>query len=139
MKDPELRGILLQELYGQRHAGGDRFIALTIPPDVDENTARNVLRQLKDGGLIEYMPVLHGLGPARITAGGAAVIEGNKPAPMAIQLRRGVDIDKMMSAVDHSDATEAEKAKARSLLQQIAESPLVLKILSMFRLGGTSG
>jgi hypothetical protein len=121
MKDSELRGILLQELYGQRHAGGSRFITLTIPPDIDENTAHNVVRQLKDGGLVEYMPVHQGLGPARISAGGVDVVEGKKPTPMAIQLH------------DHSArVSEVKKGEAKGL--QIARSPLVMWVLRTFRL-----
>jgi hypothetical protein len=91
--------------------------------------------------------VIGGIG--EITARGVDVIEGTAHSPIAITLydhsvsvhesshvqignsntqNVTVHIGKLIAAVDHSNASEAEKKEAKSLLQKLAENPLVQSV-----------
>jgi hypothetical protein len=48
-----------------------------------------------------------------------------------------VRIDKLIAAVDHSQASATEKAEAKSLLEKLASNPLVKAVLGAV-LGGHS-
>jgi hypothetical protein len=96
----------------------------------------------------------------KITAHGVDVIEGTARAPITITLhdRRisvsessnvqignsnvqdvKFDIKKLIAAVDHSNASDTEKAEAKSLLEKLASNKLVQAALAaLFGAGGTS-
>jgi len=88
-------------------------------------------------------------GAGRITSRGIDVIEGNAPPPIAITIEsrqisvhgssnvqigagnaQGITIraDKVIAAINDSQATVEEKEKARSAVQSILSSPLLTKI-----------
>jgi hypothetical protein len=96
----------------------------------------------------------------KITARGIDVTEGNARAPITVTLHdRSISvsgsshvqignsntqsitlhIEKLVAAVDHSTASETEKAEAKSLLRRLAENPLVQSVLgAVLGGGGTS-
>ncbi|WP_152982894.1 hypothetical protein [Acidiphilium sp. JA12-A1] len=151
MTDGELRGIVLQKFYDLRHRD-DRVIQLTTIaesiPDQTETRIANICEQLHQHGLIDWRP-LNAIGGYRggmgnITANGVDVIEGIQSSPISIQLHAvsvhnsnhvqignaniqnaTVDIEKLISAVNNSTASDQEKAAAKSLLQSMIQNPLV--------------
>ena len=111
--------------------------------------------QLAEKLLIEFTAAkgrggvtMHGAG--KITAYGVDVIERQAPPPFAINLdlshrvevhgssnvqvgnanvQTVIDVDRVVAAIDHSTASEAEKAEAKSLLKKFLEHPLVSVIV----------
>jgi geranylgeranyl pyrophosphate synthase len=94
----------------------------------------------------------------KISASGVDVVEGTATAPITITLHdhsisvsqssnvqigdsntqgMKVRIDKLIAAVDHSQASATEKAEAKSLLEKLASNPLVKAVLGAV-LGGHS-
>jgi hypothetical protein len=89
---------------------------------------------------------------AHITGLGVDVVEGNVRSPIAITIDRRVtgsgsshvqvgdgnvqDIhmtaDKIVAAINSSTASEAEKEKAKSLLQRVLENPLLSTVTGWF-------
>lgn len=150
MKDTELRGIVLQTFYNKRREGwlivpnGVEFSSLDDPSDVPR-----ICDQLNEHGLIEWagQPNEIGItscGSGKISAHGVDVIEGQRTSAISITLNQGththntggvqivnstihgnVDLGKLISAIDHSQASEAEKKEAKSLLAKLLENPLV--------------
>lgn len=154
MTDGELRGLVLQKFYDLRHE--DNNIQLPkvaeVAPDEPRRIA-NICKQLGQNGLIDWRPieslsdVIGGMG--EITARGVDVIEGTANPPIAITLydhsvsvhesshvqignsntqNVTMHIGKLIAAVDHSNASDAEKKEAKSLLQKLAENPLVQSV-----------
>jgi hypothetical protein len=58
VKDSEVRGIVLKELYEIRHTNPHAAIPADVPGllEIDPNVLLGVLRQLRDKGLIEFGP-----------------------------------------------------------------------------------
>jgi len=154
LKDSELRGAVLNALYEVRHSKEWPAVPDDIPPlpAVDHNTLRNIFKQLSEQGLIDFKAHsgTPAFGRARIKSFGVDVIEGNTAPPIAISIDNSVsvhgsqnvqiggqanvqnikmDVEKMITLVDSSDASVHEKAEAKSLLKQISENPLVQMIL----------
>ena len=142
-----------QKFYEARHVKSG-FISLPVDPSASEEErfiAANICRQLGESGLIDWKgslgPGIDGAG--RITSRGIDVIEGNAPPPIAITIEsrqisvhgssnvqigagnaQGITIraDKVIAAINDSQATVEEKEKARSAVQSILSSPLLTKI-----------
>jgi hypothetical protein len=153
IKDSDRRAVILQKFYEARHVKGG-FISLPVDPSASEEErliAANICRHLGESGLIEWKgflgPEVDGAG--RITSLGIDVVEGNTPAPIAITIdsrqysvhgssnvqigegnAQGITIraDKVIAAIDHSQATDEEKEKARSIVKSILASPFLTKI-----------
>jgi hypothetical protein len=159
MKDSEARGIVLRRLYDIRHEVDmsrpqrPEDFEKTLPA----NVVANILSQLADKGMIEFKPhKLRSTGQidvfqARISALGVDVIEGTREPPIAISFDNSVtihgsqgvmvggqgnvqnftmDVEKMNSIVDSSDASITEKEEAKSLLKQLSENKLVRLVLA---------
>jgi maltodextrin utilization protein YvdJ len=152
MTDAELRGVMLKRFYDVRREG-----LTQIPNDeiFDQNTAFDICRQLAEHGLINWKPLqaLSGFrtAMAQITAQGVDIVEGtNKHPPISIVIDQSISvhnspnaqvardqgqnvITKMRDvslAVDaNKNATEEEKAKAKSLWSQISENSLLRTVL----------
>jgi hypothetical protein len=153
VKDSDRRAVILQRFYEARHVKGG-FTSLPVDPSASEEErliAANICRQLDESGLIDWKgslgPGIDGAG--RITSRGIDVIEGNASPPIAItidsrqysvhgssnvQIGEGnaqditIRADKVIAAIDHSQATDQEKEKARSIVQSILASPFLTKI-----------
>jgi hypothetical protein len=165
MRDNEARGLVLKRLYEIHHQVGwaqpHHFNDLQLEPDI----LANILQQLAEKNLIDWKPLQSGsrIGivtfMARIRALGVDVVEGTVPPPFAITIDSSVNVQgsqnvqigqghtqsislhirKLITAVDHSTATEAEKIAAKSLFQKIAENPLVNTILGNLIKGAGGG
>jgi hypothetical protein len=150
-----MRTIVLQKFYDLRNSGdviqlGD---IIDVAPN-DEIQVANVCEQLGQHGLIEWNSIksLAGVvgGIGKITARGVDVIEGSVEPPLAmifhdhsisvtgssnVQLGIGnvqgldIDVGKLMLAIDHSSASEAEKKEAKSLLQKVMSNKILWGIL----------
>ena len=165
MTDGELRGIILEKFYKLRHQKDLLELGDIVSIDPAEHTRLvNICDQLDQHALIEWKPIrgLGGVaaGMGKITARGVDVIEGTARAPITITLhdRRisvsessnvqignsnvqdvKFDIKKLIAAVDHSNASDTEKAEAKSLLEKLASNKLVQAVLAaLFGTGGTS-
>jgi hypothetical protein len=165
MKDGELRGIVLEKFYELRNEQPSMLDVLSLPEivslDPNVNRLLNICDQLGEHGLIQWrslnsLSAVGGMG--KITARGVDVVEGTAPAPITVTLHdhrisvsqssnvqsgdsntQGVKlrIDKLIAAIDHSEASDAEKTEAKSLLEKITSNPLVQTVLSAV-LGGSS-
>jgi|SRR5665213_11482 len=164
MTDGELRGIVLEKFYELRHQ--QDIVSLRDITSIDPNQwtqIANICDQLAQHNLITWKPIksMVGIfdGMGRITADGVDVMEGAAPAPIAIVLHdhsiavsgsshvqignsnvQGINlhIDKLIAAVDHSHASDIEKAEAKSLLEKLVSNPLVRAVWGAVFGGGTS-
>jgi hypothetical protein len=161
MKDGELRGIVLEKFYELRNQQPSLINVLVLPEIVslDPNVNRlvNVCEQLGEYGLIHWESMnttttVGGMG--KITARGVDVVEGTVLAPITVALHdhsisvsqssnvqigdsniQGVErlrIDKLIAAIDHSEASFTEKAEAKSLLERLAGGPLWTVLSAVF-------
>ncbi len=155
MKDGEARGLILARFYDARHKIDWLSLeALRTHIVMDYAQIGNVCEQLGQHGLIDFKPlrgpdgIVAGMG--RITASGVDIIEGNARSPIAITFhdqsvtvtgsthvqignsnvsKVSLDIGKLIAAVDHSSATDGEKAEAKSLIEKITSNPLIVAVL----------
>jgi len=157
MTDNELRGIVLEKLYELRDQGPIVLSAIDFGSDVDTAEAARVCNQLAQHDLICWRPAKDERGrvfdgAAEISADGVDVKEGKIKSTISINLDYSqhvsvvasphtqvgngnvqrvsisVEIEKIISAIDHSTASEAEKREAKSLLKRFLEHPLVTSI-----------
>ena len=159
MKDSEARGLVLRRLYDLRHVKQYADPSDFTSTSLEQNVVPNIVEQLTQQGLVDWNPLrAHGgyaTFMARITAFGVDVVEGTQRSPISITIDSSVnvhgsqnvqigqgnvqtvtmDIGKMISAVDGSNATVTEKSEAKSLLQKIAGNKLVQEIVSKYLLG----
>jgi hypothetical protein len=153
MKDSELRGVVLDRFYDARHKViWLSFSALTTHLTTDQLVLGNICDQLSEHGLIEWRALtssgqrVEGMG--RITARGIDVVEGTAKAPITVvlhhdqsiavsgstnvqigsghSLRSGLEIGKIVLAIDQSKGSDAEKKEAKGLLEKIASNPLLV-------------
>jgi hypothetical protein len=149
MKDKEARGIVLRRLYELRDHGPANprdFMNLGFA----ENAVARYLGGLAEDGYVKWKP-LKGLNEylaymAEITSRGSDVVEGVSPPPTSITIdnriaihgSQGVqiggqgnvlnvtlDVERLNSFIDSSDATVHEKEEAKGLLKRLSENPLV--------------
>ncbi|HDR9188819.1 TPA: hypothetical protein QDB51_002898 [Burkholderia vietnamiensis] len=164
MKDNELRGLVLENLYGHRHHE-PRFHSWTDADlaalGIEQNVLFSICDQLSDHSLIEWKPVrglngTHG-GMARITAHGVDVVERTVHSSLSISFvdnSRHINVhsssnvqigdnnsqsivnelEKLVRLINGSNATLDEKKSATSKLTSFLNSPVVSSIL-----GGTVG
>ncbi len=91
MTDAEIRGTLLKVFYDLRHnAGGWVKTSDMNASGVDRQVIGAVCGQLKDGGLIQWKPLIGAdrgfvIGMAKITAIGVDVVDGARKSPIAIK------------------------------------------------------
>jgi hypothetical protein len=156
-KDSDRRAVLLQKFYDVRHVKDGRT-RMPVDPSASQEErgiAYNICRQLAESGLIEWKgflgPEVDGAG--RITSQGIDVIEGNARPPIAItidsrqysvhgssnvQIGEGnaqditIRAEKVIAAINDSQATAEEKEHAKSVVQSILASPVLAKILGVF-------
>jgi hypothetical protein len=160
IKDADRRALVLRRLYDERHVHDWTGFPLDPAAPQDEQIiAANICAQLQQFGLVEWksVPGFAG-GWARITGPGIDVVEGNAKSPIAIttidksvtitgsrhlQIGDGnvqdinMNADKIVAGINSSTATEAEKEKAKSLLQQFLENPLLSTVIGWFGTGGS--
>jgi hypothetical protein len=146
MKDNDLSGMVLQRFYDLRHEqSGVQLDDVRIPGEGMERVTSNICKQLSDHGLIHWDShnslddtSFGGIGD--ITASGVDVIEGSTRAPIAITLHdqsvsvhgssnvqigqrnaihANIDIKKIHSAIENSNASRVEKDEAKSLWSNI--------------------
>lgn len=150
MKDADLRGAVLQKFYELRHQVDTVYFENIISIEPNIRTSTNICEQLRQHGLIDWMPIETQAGviggQGKITAPGVDVIDGTERAPISITLHDhsisvsessyvqignsntqsvNVDIEKLIAAVDHSSASVAEKQEAKSLLERLASNRLI--------------
>lgn len=150
MKDAELRGLMLYKFYDARRHG-----VIQMPTDdvFDGDTAFDICRQLSEHGLLNWKPLqaLSGFrsGLGQITADGVDVVEGTKLPPISIKFNQSVAVsnspgaqvahaqgrNSKMSvrdislAIERESVGERDKSEAKSLWDQVAENPIIRKIL----------
>jgi len=153
MKDSEIRAIVLQKFYDKRREGNFVPSDYDFPVNPDLNEALHICDQLRQHGLIHWVPVYsEGIpvkGSGRISAAGVDVIEsGGKTAPVAFTFPpvtqhitfnhpSNVQIgnhnvqniqqvfSELIEKINLSGATEEKKAEAKGLLRSFLEHPLV--------------
>jgi len=158
MKDNELRGLILQKYYNKRLEGyfqwtDDDFRDLPDSVSFDAADLFRICDQLAENGLIDWKPAHDSrgntiAGAGKINAFGVNVMEGHAKPPISITYDQSrhisvqhssnvqigdsnvqrVSIEEVVSAIDHSNAPDAEKAEAKSRLKKFLEHPLVTSI-----------
>jgi hypothetical protein len=154
MKDTELRGLLLQKFYEHRRERQYVPNVAELGGGLSAQDLYSICDQLDDNNLIHWKPFLSVLGVSggwgRITARGVDVIEGTVEPPITIVLNHApnisvssssnvqigdgnsqsltMEIEKLVSAIDHSTANEEQKKEAKSRLKSFLEHPLVCSI-----------
>jgi hypothetical protein len=153
MKDSELRGIVLNYFYENRKAGwlACQLDDLASPPSfVDNNDLFRACDQLGEQNLITWKAAGSEYGRGKITSFGTDVIEGDSPSPISIHFDQSrkisvsgssnvqigdsntqgitIEVDKILTAINDSEASIEEKEKAKSLLRQLLESPIIASI-----------
>jgi hypothetical protein len=150
MDDKELMGGVLQVLNEKRHHDLTNFNEAFTELGAPANVLRHILSRLEQKGLILWHNnEVRGLGLGKITDYGIEVVnkEQEPPIPMTFSnvhihdvknlivgpggtiQANSFEIGKIIAAIDHSSATENEKAAAKSLLQKLSENPLLNSIL----------
>lgn len=155
MTDNELRGVILQKFYDLRHS--QNLIELQDLAHVgteDWQRTANICVQLEQHGLILWKPLdsMTGTvaGTGKISAFGVDVIEGHARAPISISFHHSpiitgssnvqvgnsnvlnqatIDIEKINAAIDHSNASDAEKQEAKSLWSRLINNPTFAAVL----------
>ncbi|WP_439401227.1 hypothetical protein ACNJYA_30665 [Bradyrhizobium sp. DASA03068] len=163
MKDKDARGVVLRALYEVRHTQRHPGIPSDVPglEQLEPAVLMNILRQLKEQGLIDFTPLSGGdsfFGRGNISSYGVDVVEGESTPPIAITVDNSVNVhasqnvmvggssntqtvtmnvEKLLNAVDQAQASATEKAEAKSLLQKVFDNPLARKILEWFTRGNS--
>jgi hypothetical protein len=155
MKDSEVRGLILRQLYELRHEQSYVHVPdkLTLPAEINPRVAGNVAAQLAEQHLItfkEHMGAHHTSGLAQINAYGVDVVEGARQSAIAITFDQSINIhgssnvqigkgnvqnatlDKVAVAIDEAGASQTEKAEAKSLWSLVTSNKLLMGALSKF-------
>jgi hypothetical protein len=157
MNDGEVRGLVLRRRYDLRNEFETVYPKhLTELSDkLGKRRLTNVLSQLSDLGLIYYKPhtSLNGTDffQTRILGPGVDVVEGRTKPPTSIAVDKSItvqnsqnvmaggagntqnvtmNIEKMKSFIDNSEAPRIEKEEAKSLLQTLSENKLIQAALA---------
>jgi hypothetical protein len=151
MKDTELRGLILQAFYDRRQT---RVILRPSAGWIDSRTSDDevvrIREQLGDHGLLDWHPDYEG-GAGSITAYGVDVVEGQRSPDIAVQLvqhdttniSNSTNVvvgnnnsqavvnafEEILRAIEASSGDAASKAQSKSLLSQLASSPVIAQII----------
>jgi hypothetical protein len=154
MTDADRRAVVLRKFYEVRHSS-ERY---WMPDDgsvtgEDEIITTNICRQLDEHGLIDWRASPRGRGGmGRITSHGIDVVEGSARTAIAISIDKRIsisgsrhvqvgdgntqdvriDAERVVTAINQSDATVTEKEEAKTLFKTLMENPLLSKILGSF-------
>lgn len=153
MRDVELRGAILQRFYDFRYRGILQLtdIVAEMRP-VAPLLAAGINEQLAKAGLVGWKTskTTAGVGGiGRITPLGVAVVEGHREPPISlllpgrgivggrVGLRKGglpvsatpMLLNKALAAIDQTSSPLAEKAAAKTLIRELAASPLAWSAL----------
>jgi len=157
MKDNELRGLVLQKYYERRREQYIDLGESDFDVPVTKQDILYISSQLADHELIKFVPALDNTGQlidgrGHILAAGVDVVEnGGVGSPVTItfdhsshvsvanssniQMGDGniqagdINIHKLVMAINHSNASDAEKKEAKSRLERFLEHPLVNTII----------
>jgi hypothetical protein len=149
--DNELRGIILQEFYNRRK--GQNFESPSsewFNEEISNDDIYRICTQLGDYGLIKWTPFMGDSGVGMITANGVDVIEGSRSPDISVKLVQNYTtnvsnssnvivgdnnsiatenaFDEISKAIESSSKDEADKASSKSLLAQLAKSPVFAQI-----------
>jgi hypothetical protein len=154
MKDTQLRGLLLQVFYKRRRESWLVPTVTEVGAPVTEQDILQVCSQLGQHGLIEWKSVgsLDNIsaGMGKITAFGVDVIEGEATPDIKIEFVQNQTVNitssnnvvvgnnnsqtithtvrDLVSVIESSGASPAEKAEAKSLLRKFLEHPLLAAV-----------
>jgi hypothetical protein len=151
MKDTELRGLLLQAFYERRQTRGIlRPSAAWIDSKTSNDEVVRISEQLGDHWLLDWHPDYEG-GAGSITAYGVDVVEGQRSPDIAVQLVQHYTtnvtnsanvivgnnnsqtvvnaFEEILRAIESSSSDTASKAQSKSLLSQLASSPVIAQII----------
>ncbi len=153
MKDTELRGLLLQAFYERRQAQSiESPTADWIDGKASCDEIYRICKQLGDHSLIKWDRFIGGGGVGIITVIGVDVIEGERTPGIAVQLVQHITtnnnvshssnvivgnnnsqtvvnaFEEILRAIESSSSDTASKAKSKSLLAQLAGSPVIAQI-----------
>jgi hypothetical protein len=151
MKDSELRGLVLQAFYDHRRSGyvglGTQGVVPLQIPGMDANEIVRISRQLSEHGLIQWKGPGASRGDVAVGVGRITIhidqsqhvqnihIEGQhggvQVAGAYSNQQQSVrqDIEKLISAIDGANVSEAEKKEAKGLLAKFLQSSAVGAIL----------
>lgn len=147
--DAEFRGLVLKQLYDLRTKSDwvnwDNFHELGLP----QQEVGRYLKELHELGLAEgkfvvsrengeYLDI-----QVRVRARGASAVENPAKRPPEIIIDQNIDdvryrtlnIHMINAAIDNSSAAIAEKAEAKSLLQQLDQNKLLINLLQKWFAG----
>lgn len=150
MKDTELRGLLLQAFYDRRQTRSIlRPSAGWIDSKTSDDEVFRISEQLGDHGLLDWRPDYEG-GAGSITVYGVDVVEGQRSPDIAVQLVHYTTnissssnvivgnnnsqtvvnaFEEILRAIESSSGDTASKAQSKSLLAQLASSPVIAQII----------
>jgi len=159
MKDSVVRGYLLQLLYERQSEGpilfGRAEHAVPPPGGINRRDWLRAIAQLSEYGLIDWTPLgdKSGMGLlsgfARINERGIEVLDAGVSPPISISIdksrrltvsKRGrvltaqqqaitEAVEKVITAINQSGASEQEKNKAKSLLRELLDSKAAATVL----------
>ena len=135
MTSEELRRIVLKQFYDRRTT--EYFTPMhALVCEVVEGNLADICDQLAKDGLIDwYRSASHPeSGSGRITERGVNVIE----EVTRVGSGQTDYIRKLIAVVDHSNASEQEKKKAKVLLENLASNGLVMVALETLLRGGSA-
>ena len=146
-KDNELRGIILQQFYNRRqNQNFETPSSEWLDEEISNKEIFRICKQLGDVGLIKWNHLVGGIGRGIITSSGVDVVEGSRSPEIAVQLVQNYTtnvsnssnvivgdnnsiaienaFDEILKAIESSSKDEASKANSKSLLAQLASSPV---------------
>ena len=156
MKDTQLRGILLDVFYKRRRENWFVPEVAEVGAQVNEQDILQVCSQLGQHGLIEWKSLASfdniSAGMGKITAFGIDVVEGEATPDIKIEFVQNQTVNisnssnvvvgnnntqtikntvrDLVSVIESSSASLADKTEAKSLLRKFLEHPLLAAVAS---------
>lgn len=150
--DTELRGQVLRAFYERRMSRAPQAPNTSwLSEETTNSELYRICKQLGEHGLINWSPLISDGGVGEITAHGIDVIEGQRQSDIAVQLVHNYTTNisgstnvivgdnnkqevsaafqELLHAIDSYAGSDAEKAKSKSLLAQLAKSPVFAQVV----------
>lgn len=152
MTDTELRGLVLRAFYERRMSRAPQSPETSwLSEETTSSELYRICKQLGEHGLINWSPFISDGGVGEITAHGIDVIEGQRQSDIAVQLVHnyttnisgstnvivgdhnkqevGAAFEELLRAIDSYAGSVSEKEKSKSLLAQLAKSPVFAQVV----------
>lgn len=155
MTDTKLRGLVLRAFYERRISRAPQSPETSwLGEETTSSELYRICKQLGEHGLINWSPFIGDGGVGKITAHGVDVIEGQRQSDIAVQLVHnyttnisgsknvivgdhnkqevGTAFEELLRAIDSYAGSASEKEKSKSLLAQLAKSPVFAQVVGQF-------